>query len=157
MLMQNSFALSAMQIRDGREAFMNDNQIRAELIRVYQSVAGTLDLCRCTDRTVITNDYTYSLLRNILVDYVRMNREKAETVFFEQKNVCQRVMELYDELKSVVTCEHPLYFPESWIRCRPAIGTGDERNYMFYVNRMMDSLFAERFPEYRDLFICRKK
>ena len=95
MLMQNSFALSAMQIRDGREAFMNDNQIRAELIRVYQSVAGTLDLCRCTDRTVITNDYTYSLLRNILVDYVRMNREKAETVFFEQKNVCQRVMELY--------------------------------------------------------------
>ena len=34
---------------------------------------------------------------------------------------------------------------------------GDERNYMFYVNRMIDNLFAERFPEYRDLFICRKK
>lgn len=133
-----------------------DNQIKTELIRVYQAVVGILDLCCCTDRTVITNDYTYKLLRDIFMDYARMNREKAEVVFSEQRDVLEKVMTLYDELETVITCEHPLCFPKSWISCRPDIGEGDERNYMFYVNRMMDSLFAERFPEYRDLFIYRK-
>ena len=55
---------------------MMDNQIKTELTRVYQAVVGTLDLSCCTDRTVITNDYTYKLLRDILVDYARTNREK---------------------------------------------------------------------------------
>ena len=62
---------------------------------------------------------------------------------------------LNNELGTVFICAHPLCFS-----CRhDKVQTGYRNRIWtklhFYVNRMMDSLFVERFPENKYLFISR--